>query len=152
MARWLNSDEMLAWRRIVAVEIEIRSALDSELSELHDISLGEFGVLAHLGEASEGRLRMTDLAERMRLSPSGLTRRLNRLVDRKFVDRVSSDDDRRVTMAVLTVAGSELLKKASPDLLDGVRRHLLDHVSELEIKQLGSILSQVLVSRRSAGL
>jgi DNA-binding MarR family transcriptional regulator len=152
MARWLNNDETLAWRSIVEVEAEIRNSLDSELSERHDVSLGEFGVLVHLSEAPDRRLRMTDLAERMRLSPSGLTRRLDRLVSRGIVERVSSEDDRRVTMAVLTASGLELLNQSSPDHLNGVRRHLIDHLSEEDIQQLGLILTQVLQKRRRAGL
>jgi DNA-binding MarR family transcriptional regulator len=152
MARWLNPEEMLAWRSIVDVEAEIRNSLDGELVEQHDISLGEYGVLVHLSEAPERQLRMTDLAELMRLSPSGLTRRLDRLVSRGLVERVSSDGDRRVTMAVLTPTGSALLEKSSPDHLDGVRRHLIDHLSAEEIAQLGTILSQLLQKRRLAGL
>jgi DNA-binding MarR family transcriptional regulator len=152
MARWLNPEEMLAWRCIVDVETEIRNSLDAALVEMHDVSLGEYGVLVRLSEAPERRLRMTDLAELMRLSPSGLTRRLDRLVSRGVVERVSSDDDRRVTMAVLTTSGLALLEKSSPDHLDGVRRHLIDHLSEDEIVQLGQILSRLLQKRRLAGL
>lgn len=152
MARWLNPEELLTWRNIVDVEAEIRESLDAELVERHDVSLGEFGVLEHLSEAPENQLRMTDLAELMRLSPSGLTRRLDRLVSRGVVERVSSDDDRRVTMAVLTPSGMALLERSSPDHIDGVRRHLIDHLSESEIVELGAILSRLLEKRRLAGL
>ena len=68
----------------------------------HSLTEGEYGVLVMLSEAPERQLRMCDLANILHLSPSGLTRRLDRLVREGFVTREPWVDDRRVTMASLS--------------------------------------------------
>lgn len=117
-----------------------------------DVSLGEFECLLQLSLAPDSRLRMIDLADRMRLSPSGLTRRLDRLVARDLIVRSPSDEDRRVTMAVLTDAGSLLLQRLVPDHHDAVRRHFISHLTEPEVDQVERILLNVISRRRAAGL
>jgi DNA-binding MarR family transcriptional regulator len=143
MANWLDDEEMKAWRGLVDVFADVEASLGSELVESHGISSGDYAVLVALSEADGHRLRMCDLASLLHLSPSGLTRRLDGLVKKGFISREPVPDDRRVTMAVLTHKGMTKLEKAAPVHVDGVRRHLLDHLSRTQIRQLGSVLSTV---------
>src|SRR4051794_15956053 len=102
MTAWLNDDEMRAWRGLVMVLSDVRATLEADLVAQHGITEGDYGVLVNLSESEGRRMRMCDLAARLHLSPSGLTRRLDGLVNHGFVARESDPDDRRVSLAVLT--------------------------------------------------
>jgi DNA-binding MarR family transcriptional regulator len=138
MTRWLDDEEMRAWRGLVTVTSDIQASLDGELVEGFGITQGDYGVLVHLSEAPGNAMRMCDLATALHLSASGLTRRLDGLVRDGHVLRRPADDDKRVTLAVLTPKGMALLKAAAPLHVDGVRRHLLDLLSRTQIRQLGA--------------
>ena len=77
---WLSDYEQGLWRRLLAAECRLRERLDRELQETHGLTLGDYDVLVHLSEADGGSLRMSELAERLLLSRSGLTRRVDGLV------------------------------------------------------------------------
>jgi DNA-binding MarR family transcriptional regulator len=81
-------------------------------------------------------MRMCDLASALRLSPSGLTRRLDGLVKGGLVARNPSESDRRVMMATLTPIGWKRLQKAAPDHVENVRHHLFDHLSPSQVKNM----------------
>jgi len=140
---WLNPDEMRAWRGFVEVHSAVVAALEAESLEKHGISGGDYAVLVNLNEAPKGRLRMCDLAERLHLSPSGLTRRLDGLVRDGLVTRQPANDDRRVILAVLTPKGRRVLERAAPDHVDGVRRAFLDHLSAAQVRALGDAMASV---------
>jgi DNA-binding MarR family transcriptional regulator len=150
VARWLDDEEMRAWRGLREVFGDVHAALDAELLAAHGLSEGDYAVLVCLSEAPGHQVRMCDLADRLHLSPSGITRRLDRLVRTGFVRRRASADDGRVTLAELTRRGESALAAAAPDHVDGVRRHLLDHLSRSQIRQLGAILASV--QRRRAAM
>ena len=101
-ARWLSPLEQRAWRAFVAVSSVVMAELENELEAAHGLSLGEYAVLVELSEAPDQRLRMSELAGRLHLSPSGLTRRLDLLVRDGMVVRESCPSDRRAVYAVLT--------------------------------------------------
>jgi DNA-binding MarR family transcriptional regulator len=138
--RWLDQEEMRAWRGLIDVFGAIRHDLDTELQERHGLTEGDYGVFVTLSEAHDHAMRMCDLAGHLHLSPSGLTRRLDGLVRAGLVARVPAPDDRRVILAQLTPAGWASLRAAAPDHVDAVRRHVLDHLSRTQIRQLGSAL------------
>jgi DNA-binding MarR family transcriptional regulator len=141
-ARWLDADEMAAWSGYIATVTDLQGLLSIDLAG-HGLTLGDYEVLVHLSEAEDHRLRMCDLARRLRLSPSGLTRRLDGLVRSGLVRRESSEQDRRVMLATITPEGMAAITAAAPDHVASVRRHFLDHLSETEIRSLGTILGKV---------
>jgi DNA-binding MarR family transcriptional regulator len=143
MVEWLDDEEMRAWRGMVEVVADVQASLEAELAEAFDISEGDYGVLVNLSEAPDHRLRMCDLAVRLHLSPSGLTRRLDGLVRQGFVTREPSAQDRRVTLAVLTDTGLRTLEAAAPVHVDGVRRHFIGNLSRTQIRQLGAAFDAV---------
>ena len=140
---------MRAWRGLVQVTLAVNADLDTDLTEAYGLNQGDYGVLVILSEAANRRLRMCDLAGRLGLSPSGLTRRLDGLVRDGLVMREPAPEDRRVSYAVLTARGWATLKAAAPLHVDGVRRHLLDHLSRSQVQQLGMIFTAL--SKRRLG-
>ncbi len=147
MTRWLDDDEMRAWRGLVEVMAGVEADLEAELVERHGLAVGEYGVLVHLSEAEGEAMRMCDLAARLHLSPSGLTRRIDGLVRTGLVRREPSKEDRRVMRAVLTPAGRSAIHAAAPTHVDGVRRHLLDHLDRTQIRVLGQAWAAVQAAR-----
>lgn len=149
MTQWLDDDEMTAWRGLVDVFAEVRADLETELVEQFDLTDGDYGVLVVLSETAEQGVRMCDLANRLHLTPGGLTRRLDGLVARGLVAREPSTQDRRVVLAVLTDAGRALLEEAAPVHVDGVRRHLLDFLSRDQLREIGAAFAAVQAGRRA---
>jgi DNA-binding MarR family transcriptional regulator len=141
--RWLDAQEMRAWLAYVEVVDQLGARLEDDLQREHHLTLGDYQVLVYLSEAADRRLRMCDLAGRLRLSPSGLTRRLDGLVRGGLVAREPCAEDRRVSLAVLTPHGLECLVAAAPDHVASVRRHLLDHLSHDQIEQFADALSAI---------
>lgn len=123
--RSLNDAELAAWRSFLLAHDRLTARLDADLLERCDMTLSEYEVLANLAGSPDGRLRMNELAERSRLSPSGLTRRFDALVRRGWVTRERCDDDRRGVMARLSDEGRAALAGAEPVHAEGARRWFL---------------------------
>ena len=140
--KWLNDDEMLAWRSFIETSGDLLRAIERDLAPF-GLDRGDYQLLAMLSEADDGRLRLCDLADTLRLTPSGLTRRMEGVVRKKLVAKSRSTDDRRVTYAHITPKGLELLKKAAPHHLRSVRALMIDHLTPSEIKALGSAFSKI---------
>jgi DNA-binding MarR family transcriptional regulator len=143
MTKWLDDEEMAAWRGFVDASSGVTSALEAELVAHHGITTGDYGVLARLSEAKDSGMRMCDLASALHLSPSGLTRRLDGLVRRNMVSRQSSEEDRRVMLAVLTAEGRAFLEQIAPLHVDGVRRHFISQLSRTQLRNLSSAFRSI---------
>ena len=102
--------EFLGIRRVVALW-EARA--DAELGGVHGLGLSDFAALHHLAEAPGTRLRRVDLARRLALTPSGVTRLVDPLERRGIVTREQDGNDARATYAVLTRSGKALAKDAT---------------------------------------
>jgi DNA-binding MarR family transcriptional regulator len=151
---WLDQTEMTAWRNYLDCIGALDQALEADLVGF-GLAMGDYEVLVRLSEATDRRMRMCDLAAQLRLSPSGLTRRLDGLVKHGVVAREPSADDRRVMMAVLTDDGFALLERAAPHHVDSVRRHFIGLLTASEVRALGSAFGKVraaLVARHTAPL
>jgi DNA-binding MarR family transcriptional regulator len=107
------------------------------------MSVSDYGVLVQLSAAEGGRRRMSELAEALLLSPSGLTRRLDGLVSAGLVERVRCPTDRRGAYAVLTEAGRRRLVETAPDHVDQVRRHFVDRLDRAQLAALADALERV---------
>ena len=141
---------MQCWRALISVTTGVLGELDGELQAEHGLSLGEYEVLVHLSEEPEHSLRMTDLASRLHLSPSGITRRIDGLEREGLVERRQCPSDRRGSNAVLTEEGMRRLAAAAPTHVRGVRAHFIDQLSDQEIAHLASALASVHVDRDAA--
>jgi DNA-binding MarR family transcriptional regulator len=141
---------MRCWRALIQVTTGVLGALDNELQTEHGLSLGEYEVLVHLSEEPGSSLRMTDLASRLHLSPSGITRRIDGLEKAGLVERQRCPSDRRGSNAVLTPEGLKRLRAAAPTHVRGVRAHFIDQLSEQQIANLASALATVQVDADAA--
>lgn len=139
---WLEARELEAWQAFLRASIRLMERLDAEL-EGHGISLADYEILVHLSGEPAGELRMTELAARTLVSRSGLTRRLDRLVDSGLVGRRSCPTDRRGVYAVLTEAGRQRLESAAPTHVEGVRRHFISQLGGQDLHALAESLNAV---------
>ena len=132
------------WRAFLVAHAQIRRQLERELQAEQALGLGEYEVLLLLVRADDRRLRMSELADLLGLSRSGVTRLVDRLQAEALVERASCDTDRRGSWAMLTDAGHKRLRRASPTHLRGVGRHFLDRIPPDELEALGRTLTRVL--------
>ncbi len=136
---------MEAWQAFLRASIRLMDRLDAELDG-HGLSLADYEILVHLSAEASGELRMTELAARTLVSRSGLTRRLDRLVDSGLVERRNCPTDRRGVYAVLTDEGRRRLKQAAPTHVEGVRRHFIAQLAGQDLPALTASLNAVVKS------
>ena len=129
--------ELAAWRGFLRAHARIVHDLDRELQAAHALPLHEYEVLLVLLDAPSHRLRMTELADAVLLSQSGLTRLVDRLERAGLVLRQRCESDRRGLFAQLTEAGAARLEDARVTHLEGVRARVLSRFSDTELAQLG---------------
>ena len=139
----LTSAEQTAWRSFLRAHATVVRALEAELLAEHDLPLASYDVLVQLSEAPDQRLRMTELADRVLLSRSGLTRLADRLEREGLLLREPCPSDARGTLAVLTPAGLARLRQSWPTHLRGVQQHVTSRLTADEIGQLGTLLGKI---------
>ena len=132
------------WRSFLVAHAQIRRQLERELQAEQSLGLGEYEVLLMLARADDRQLRMSELADRLVLSRSGVTRLVDRLEADALVERASCDTDRRGSWATLTKAGHDRLRRAAPTHLRGVGEHFLDRIPPDELDALQRTLDRVL--------
>ena len=142
--RLLNRRELAAWRGMLRVHAAVTRQLDAELLAEHGISLSSYEVLLFLADAPDGGLRMSDLAEGVLLSRSGMTRLVDRMVRDGLVRRERCEDDARGLNALITPTGRELFARARATHLAGVRRLYLSRFSDEQLDVLGELMARPL--------
>ena len=140
--KWLNQAEMRAWLAYVTTSVDLQRAIERDL-EPFGLDGGDYQLLAMLSDAPDMRMKMCDLADTLRLSRSGLTRRMEGVLRKKIVARVQSDGDKRVAYAVMTDKGMDLLRKVAPHHVDSVRHHMIDRLSDTEIRSLATAFEKI---------
>jgi DNA-binding MarR family transcriptional regulator len=131
------------WRSFLRAHATVVRSLERELLAATGLPLAWYDVLLQLAEAPGRRLRMAELADRILLSRSGLTRLIDRLEAEGLVVRAPSPDDARGTYTVLTAAGFERLRSAAPVHLAGIRDHWLAQFNDDELRVLGGWLGRL---------
>jgi DNA-binding MarR family transcriptional regulator len=140
--KWLSPAEMKAWLGFITTSADLIRAIEKDL-EPFGLDGGDYQLLAMLSDAPLQRMKMCELADVLRLSRSGLTRRMDGVLQAKYVVRVRDERDGRSVFAQLTAKGFELLKKAAPDHLKSVRLLMIDLLSEAEVKALGTAFAKI---------
>jgi DNA-binding MarR family transcriptional regulator len=138
----LSDQQLDAWKAFLRAQAELISTLDRELEAEQGLPLTFFDVLAQLSQAG-GRLRMSELAEAVLLSRSGVTRVVDRMERAGLVRREACPTDRRSMYAALTPEGKRVLKQARPAHLRGVAEHFARHLSDDEAKTLTAALGRM---------
>lgn len=142
----LEPHELAAWRGMLRVHAALVKALDAELVAEHDLPLSSYEVLITLQASPTRRCRMAELADRVLLSRSGMTRLVDRLEREGLLERDTCTSDGRGCFAVLTPAGEELLARARPTHLNGVRERFLRHFDEEELGAMAAWWERVVAN------
>lgn len=130
------------WRSFLRSHATVTRTLEKELADV-GMPLSWYDVLLQLAEAPDRRLRMAELADRVLLSRSGLTRLVDRIAAEGLVRREPSPNDARGTFTVLTQSGYDRLRAAAPVHLAGINRHWVSRFSDDELRQLGALLDRL---------
>ena len=141
--RLLTPAELGAWRGLLRVHADMTKALDAELVREHGLPLSSYEVLLFLADAPAGRLRMSELADGVLLSRSGLTRLVDRMEREGLLERERCEDDARGFNAAITTKGRDLFQRARRTHLDGVRERFLSRLSAEELRTLAELWEKV---------
>ena len=147
--RWLDEDEMRAWRAFLAAGALVDRRLDQQLKDEAGISHLQYEILVRLSTHCDREMRMTELADALLNSKSGLTYQISQLEKAGLVCRRSCTSDVRAVYAVLTDAGQELLRRAAPGHVALVRELLIDVLTPEQLAAIADGLGEV--SRRMLG-
>ena len=134
-ARPLSSRDprLQPWRAFLTAHARITRRLDEELRAEHDLSLAEYDALLTIADAPDRTIRMRQLADRVLLSKSGVTRLIDRLVLDGLVERRACASDARGAEAVLTADGLDRLRRASRTHLRGIAEHFIAAVDPSDL-------------------
>jgi DNA-binding MarR family transcriptional regulator len=120
--------------------------LEHELIETQHLPLAEYDVLVQLDEALEGRLRMAQLADRVLLSRSGLTRLVERLESSGLVRREVCPSDARGSFAVLTEVGRQRLREATVGHMQSIQAHFASALNCGQVEALREAMEQLVAA------
>ncbi|GAA1142590.1 DNA-binding MarR family transcriptional regulator [Kitasatospora gansuensis] len=148
--RWLDEREMAAWRGFVAASNLIERRLEQQLKESAGLSHTQYEILVQLSAAPDGALRMTDLADRLVTSKSGLTYQVTQLEKSGLVGRRSCPSDVRGVFAEITDQGWRVLREAAPGHVATVREVLIDVLTPEQLVVLAESLGTVSDRLRAA--
>jgi DNA-binding MarR family transcriptional regulator len=139
----LSSEQLGAYFALMEVSSLLQYAVDEHLRADGDLSYVQFQILARLVDAPDGRLRMTDLADGVVYSRSGLTYQAGLLDKRGLITRSPSPDDERSVIVAVTDAGRDLIAHVLPGHVDRVRQLLFEPLRGKDLTTLSTVLSRV---------
>jgi MarR family 2-MHQ and catechol resistance regulon transcriptional repressor len=132
-----------AFATLLGAHAALTRELSATLVASHGLTINDYGCLLLLSRADENGMRRIDLANDLRLSPSGITRLLDRLEEQGLVEKGECKSDARVSYAVLTDAGLTKLREAAPGHVGDIDRRLSAVLSEEEIQTLNELLGRL---------
>jgi DNA-binding MarR family transcriptional regulator len=147
--RSLDPDQLGAYFALIEVVSLLRHAVEQQLRDAGDLSYVQFQLLARLGDAPTGSHRMTELADGVVYSRSGLTYQAGLLEKAGLVTRAASADDERGITVTITDAGRERLAKVFPGHIEVISRLLFEPLSRADVKSLADLLEPVRDHMRS---
>jgi len=148
--RPLGPSELGAYFALIEVSSLLRHSVEQQLRDAGDLSYVQFQLLASLGDSRDGSRRMTDLADGVVYSRSGLTYQAQVLDQRGLVTRAPSADDERSTTVTITSAGRDLLARVFPGHIALLNDLLFATLAPSEVENLAGLLGRVRDHMRSA--
>jgi DNA-binding MarR family transcriptional regulator len=139
----LPPEQLAAYFSLMEVSSRLQHAVDQQLRDDGGLSYVQFQILATLGDAPDGQQRMTDVADRLVLSRSGLTYQVAQLVKAGLVTRTPSSDDERSVIVSVTEQGRALLGQVLPGHVAVVQRLLFAPLTGSDVTALGGVLDRV---------
>jgi DNA-binding MarR family transcriptional regulator len=138
-----TSPALDAWARLLRSHAAVTRAMSGELVRDHGLTINDYEALLHLSRADEAAMRRVDLAERLLLTPSGVTRLLDGLERAGWVGKGTCSSDARVTYAVLTDEGRDKLRQASRSHIAQIRGLFEGRYTKAELETLASLLGRL---------
>jgi DNA-binding MarR family transcriptional regulator len=148
--RSLTPTQLGAYLAFTEVGSLLRPAVEKQLRDVGGLSYVQFQLLARLGDVPDGHQRMTDLADGVVYSRSGLTYQAQLLEQRGLITRSPSPDDERSTVVALTDAGREVLAAVFPGHIATVHGLLFAPLEDSDAEHLARILGRVTEHLRAA--
>ena len=148
----LSHEEFAIWAGFLHTHAVLVRDLDADLRAAYGLPLTDFEILLWLANRPCEGMRMAVLADTVLLSPSGLSRAVERLEARGLVQRIPCTDDRRGSYAALTEPGIDLVRIAGVTHAAGIRRRFLDRLTPGEMRSLQAIWDRLLASRERCSL
>jgi DNA-binding MarR family transcriptional regulator len=139
----VSAPALRVWNRLVRAYATTRRELRAQLQEEHDLTLNDYEALYVLSLAQDRRMKRVDLAQRLVLTPSGVTRLLEGLEASALVEKVACNTDLRVSYAQLTEAGAQKLEEASCGHAGSLRTIFDGGLSEDELETLAELLGKL---------
>lgn len=146
----LDAEQLAAYLALKEVSSLLEHAVEQQLRVDGGLSGPQFQILARLNDAPAGHLRMTDLADSLVYSRSGLTYQAAQLEKAGLITRTPAEGDERSIVVTLTEAGRDLLATVLPGHVEIVQRLLLTSLSRRDIAALTDILGRVRDRMRTA--
>lgn len=140
----LDSTRNSVWRLFLTAQVRVIDQIETKLAEAELPPLEWYDVLLTLKEAPEHRLRLSELADKVLLSRSNLTRLVDRLEKAGLLHRQPCPTDRRGTFAVLTSKGLAMQQQMWPIYAKGIAEYFASHVSDSELKVFQCVLERML--------
>jgi len=132
-----------AFGRLLSAHAVLVRELSASLVASHGLTINDYGCLLLLSRAGDEGMRRIDLANELQLSPSGITRLLDRLEDQGLVEKGECKSDARVSYAILTDDGLSKLRQAAPGHVEDIERRLAAVLSDDEMKTLADLLTRL---------
>jgi DNA-binding MarR family transcriptional regulator len=143
----LSGEESAVWAGLLHTHAALARELDTDLRATHGLPLTDFQILRWLVNRPCEGMRMAALADMVLLSPSGLSRAIERLEARGLVQRLPCTEDRRGSYAALTESGIELVRIAGATHAAGIRRRFLNRLTPAEKRSLKAIWDRLLAGK-----
>ena len=134
---------LVAWARLLRAHAATTRELSAQLQTDHGLTINDYEALLHLSHAENAEMRRIDLAGKLLLTPSGVTRLLDGLEESGYVCKGTCPTDARVTYAVLTDAGREKLQQASCSHVAAVTELFRVRFSDDELAMLAELLGRL---------
>src|SRR6478735_4860716 len=138
----LTPTQLRAYFAFTEVSSLLKHAVEKQLRDAGGLSYVQFELLARLGDAPAAQARMTDLADGVVYSRSGLTYQAQLLEQRGLVTRTPSPDDERSTVLTLTDAGRSVLADVFPGHIEALHQLLFATLSDDDVDDLARVLGQ----------
>jgi len=142
-------EEMRAWLALLETANLVQHATDRRVRDSVGLTFAQLEILARIAETGDSGMRMTDIADKLVVSRSGLTYQIGQLEKRGLVTRAPSIDDERSVIARITTAGHATVLDAVPHYVEVVKNMFLDHVTPADLTVLADILDGVRDELRS---
>lgn len=139
----LEESRRVAYKELLTGHARLLEIIDQELSNANLLPLTWYDVLVTLEYADKCELRMSDLADQVLLSRSGLTRLVDKLAQRGYVERKSCPTDRRGMNAVLTETGQRAREETWPLYSSLIQELFGSQMSDADATTLSTVMQRV---------